>query len=275
MLLEGLQYLSQLAQGAMKADRRVALLPAPGSPRGNYYLIDSEGKATAKAAEPPPRNHQLLSVETIGTFVAHAFDELGPDTPVIAVYYSPDGVVVVLDHEGHRLERAVLTLEKTAIWELLTKWNEDGESPHYSQQQMVNLLRLTLGEALDEGVLASAVRAIKALEWSSSSTGRSTVETGRQTYGADIEQAVKSKSGEIPEEIRLNTLLYRDAALNIRQSLRVVIEPNVMTKTFTLAVYPEEVHQAEAELMRHLERTLQSLVKPAETPLAVVLHGTP
>lgn len=237
--VESLQHITSLARDSVAAKDRVAIIKLPDEPPGVYGVIYPDGTLERNYADPPPRNHQLLSVDQIPGIVeafsayevSNGAGELRKQHPT--VWLSPTSVIVLEDDhaESLRLSKAVCPLKWTPEFAFLKSCSErDNE---LSQKEFIRKLRILLADALGEQ-LDSVVKVMRDIKFGSRSEGAGSVQRGKESYGKSIEAQVYSEVGQIPEELVLSVRVFDDPALKVRYPLRVALEIDTAANTFSL-----------------------------------------
>lgn len=207
---------------------------------GGYEIIDRT----------VPRNHALESLESVINWTAYSIQTLGYK-PVIWVNES--SIKIVIDDapsDAFTASRADVSYEftKTAEYDLLLSLAK-GDLRYYDQKSWIRLLRQELWDCLDVGNRDRWIKVFKSLSSTDETKGRSSVEAGRQSLGREIDLAVSSEHGDIPETLSLNVRLFADSALEARQVVHADIESVPTSFKFALCPIKSDLTEAlEAEL---------------------------
>lgn len=261
--VETLQELTEIAQAAVRAESRVAVVKLPDEPPGVYGLVDSVGKLIRCEAAPPPRKHTLLSVDQIPDLV----ERYRTLNQAPSVWISPEAVVVVLDDTPEkRIDgRAVCQLRKTD--ELQTLESVGAKESWLNQKQFIRLIRTKLADALGDQ-LPQLVATLRNIRFSSGTAGRGNLEHGRESLGREIESEVMSEVGDIPHTLRLDVRVFTDPAIKVRFPVDVALEIEPSNGTFALMPLGDGLQRIIDEQVSALRDLLGGLDCP-------VVYGAP
>jgi hypothetical protein len=257
--VETLRELSDLATRAGDAAGKVALVPIPKHPRGNYLLVDANGSSEEQELPLPPRATALASVDQVGLHALHALREWGARP---AIYYAPSGLTVQL--EDGTLEsnhgRALCPLAQTKVWELLALWEKSPNEAWKAHKEFFRMLRVTFGDSFESDALARLVESIGQLDFIQGERVQSVQVRNRESMGREVASEVKSLKGDIPEEILLSVRLYRDPVLLRRHSIRCLLETDPQNGRLALLPIAGQLDEALDREMSALGDMLRSSV---------------
>lgn len=255
MIAEALKYLTDLTARSLEP------IPLPGNAHIKRVAIG--GQVHSFDLEPEPRDHRAGSLDDL-IRLANRFDaEPAPgddesppaasgagmpavwhtttatdgDSYLPVVWYDPESVVLVIDDEGHRIERATLKLEPSDVFTLLRKIR--AEKPWYEQKPFVRLLRIDLAGTLDPVVLLEKVRKLR---WENSSATTGAVGRQAESLGREINNRVDSAE-PIPEEVVLQVPVYRTPGETRRWPLRCTVDADPALGRLQLLPLPDEIER--------------------------------
>jgi hypothetical protein len=149
MLKEAIEYLFGLGRDASRPN---IIRPQP-EPDHLYWLHHGD-KLTRVKAEPPPRNHKPSDIESL-VALTKALD----DEAAVSIWYSPVGVVALLD-DSTRRDIAEIELRAGPQFSLLNSWA--GKGPAWADQAtLIRWLRVDLAGTFSPKVLVEALRRLK------------------------------------------------------------------------------------------------------------------
>jgi hypothetical protein len=265
LTIETLEEIQKTAVAASGAKDKLQLVPVPGSKIGEFAAVKPNGEFEMMTPEqrPPDRRHKLLSIEELSAYIEYAKGTLQA-TPV--VYYSPDGIAVVLNDGTESLRADTATIElkptkaHTTLKQSADKWLQ--------QKDFIRLLRISLADCLGEDG-AQLVKVLRLVNFKGGSSGFGKVEHGRESMGKDIEDEVTSDAGPIPEQVTLLVRLYEDRGLQTRFPVRCAVEINSREALFNLSPLAGSIEAAVDEQMS----AIGSLIDQATD--CPVFYGTP
>lgn len=259
---ETLGKLETMAQAAVAAEKRVAVVPLPLEPAGTYLLVAADGSHRKVLADPPPRKHTLCSVDQVIPAVERYKEFWQP-----SVWYSQAAVIVLLnDDADFRMEdRAVCALTPSREFAALRGFASNGQT--LSQKQFVLALRTIFAEALGDQ-LDGLVRAIRSVTFANGSTGRSEVGRGRESVDRSVIAETKGNSEDIPQEVSLDLRVFDDPALKARFRIRAAVEIEAQTSQFSLIPLGDGLEGVLDDQMQAIGELFSGLDCP-------VFYGTP
>lgn len=197
----------------------------------------------------PPRGHRMLHVDDVISLVNSLIECIdGPP----AVWYSEDAVIAVLDGNGHRVEQATLQLIRSDVFARIVELNANRAAAWLDQKAFVRLLRIELAGTLPPAALLEIVRRVK---FENGTVTEGTVQRERESLGRSITSAVSAER-EIPEEVVLETAVYKTAGLTTKVPVRCSIEVDAMQGKFRLLPLPDAIEGAERLLMAEVRAAL-------------------
>lgn len=256
-----LQEIQQTAVAAEGAKGKAVIVELPNEPAYVYGLV-SNGEFKRVTAEPQPRHVGLGSVDQVIPYSVLASGEMGGKP---GIYFDERQVVCIVDDSlpSHRSDRATVMLLHTPEFALIGTL--DNET--YTQKEFVSLLRVDLADCRTP-TISQLIAASKAIDFSSQTSGHKHVEHGRESIGLDIKNEVRSKAGDIPEEVELEVRIFQDRALSQRHTIRCQVEVDARGGMFRLTPLPADLRQAMDRDMQYLETMLQAASCP-------VIYGQP
>lgn len=234
-----------------------------------YWLRNAAGGGLQHIeADPAPRAHAALSLETICAFAKSNKNS--------AVWYSRTGVVCLTDDTTRR-DRVSLGLSYSAPLRRLQELEATGSVIQH--KQLIFMLRTTFANCLAQaGTLLDILRSIR---WKNSADGSSTIAHGKASIGKQIEQSIEGLDA-IPEYVTLSVPIFHSNVIARLFSVRCALEPDPATQSFQLIPLPREIELAIAGAEDAIqEELLQGLtVGVAETSdpsqlAAPLYYGTP
>lgn len=252
---ETLKIIQETAVDAAGANGKAVIVELPHEPKHVYGLI-SNGSFSRVTAEAQGRTITLNSVDQIPPYALLAKDQM---SGAPAIYFSKDRVVCVVDDSlgSHRQDLAIVNLTITPEFEVLQTLGKQ----QFTQKEFISLLRVTLDDCKTPDV-AKLISTCRAVDFSSKTTGSSSVGHGRESLGMDIQEEVISKAGEIPEEVSLNVRPYQDRALQQRHQVKCMVDLDVKQGLFKLTPLPADIQNLFDSEMEFLERILGECTCP-------------
>lgn len=180
---------------------------------------------------PPRRAHEIL---TFGDFCEAMLDTAISDAP--EVYHDHERIVGLLDRKDRR-SYVCMPLIQTARWGTLCGLQAGRD---YPVQEAVKAMRFELhGTGIDP-----VITALRKVDFTRTSSGRSSVEHGREDLGRSVESAVQS-ADSIPEEFKVATPIYQNSGLRGSiETVRVGVFLDVHGEQVHLRTLADELPQA-------------------------------
>lgn len=269
-----LRVIQQTAVQASGADGKLAVIHLANQPAGTATLVTPDGELLEHELPRPWRQHELRTVGQVQAWLEHwrQIDALdsgddAEDSQLVqpSVWYCETGLQIVLDDrvDSQRRDRLSCPLRYSAAFEFLQR---QAEAAPMSQKQFTAVLRTVLWDCLQDA--PQLLKMIRTLRRTGASTHTAHDGHGRSNYGADIDQAVVSEAGDLPEELTLQVRVFRDAALETRQPIRCALIVETDTMQFQLLPLAGQLDDAVAEEMQTIHKLLESCGAPA-------FYGTP
>lgn len=226
MIKEALLFLEGLIERAQTPQK----VKEHYDPREELYAIG--GKLESKPTPIAPRAHRVKSLVEIIAFSGG----IGPAwSPV--VFASESEVVLVLDSNGHRVERVTFSLQASDIWDTVRKmgaWK--------SQKDFVRLLKIDLAGCLPENALLDTIRKVK---FENGVTTVQEVKKNRESLGKEITAKVETPL-EIPDYITLQCPVYKSLGETDAYPVQCSVEVDpTRTDAFRLAPLPDEIERVQ------------------------------
>jgi hypothetical protein len=238
MIADALKYLTSLAQGAMQPVK-----VETGDPTKLTYLLGPNRVDIDKAI--PPRDHGVDSLTSLGELA----ERFAGQSPVIWVD-SERAVLVLDDHEGHRVETAKMNFVKSDVFRRLESLAVAKE--WLDQKAFIRLLRIDLAGTLAPGVLLDRVRKIR---FESGQVTTQETARNRESLGRQITAAV-SAEGEIPEEVALEVFVFKGVGESFAITCSVDVDP---ARGFVqLSPLPDEIHRVMQLAVDDIRARIQS-----------------
>lgn len=231
MLAEAIAALVDLA-GKAAAPQKVE------QPDPRKLVYSTGGGVQVVDLPPPPRNHKPGTLAEV-IALANRFAEEGAK-PV--VWYDRDQVVLVIDDDAHRLERARLALECSDVFARLIDLRQT--KPWLDQKAALRLVRIELAGTLPPVALLDRLRRVK-IENGQAVTSQ--VRHGQESMGRQINAAV-SGEGELPEAVTLDAPVSKtpgEADFRYPLACSVEIQPDRL-EFFRLLPLPDELERVAA-----------------------------
>jgi hypothetical protein len=228
MLSDALKFFVGLVQDADTARP----IPVPSDPR--FARIQFGGKVESIPLSPTPREHTSDDVRTLIEF-ANDRNRTEADASLI-VWVGDERVVLILDDDGHRIERFTVELQTTH--EADTVADLASALDWRDQRSFLRLLRYDLAGVLDSPALVEAVRSVR---FENGTTVTAEKQRDRESLGKSIASKVQSAAGEIPDEVGLTLRVWRNPGLDERFALRCAVEVDPALGRFALQPFPGEL----------------------------------
>lgn len=227
MIAEALKFLTDLAAKAQAPQK----LDIP-DPRFASYLIGGTPERIGIPAA--PRDHQPKSLDEIVELANRFSGDRGP-----VVWYDETKVVLVIDDDGHRVEKATLSLVPSDVFARVVALRLKPE--RHEQKPFIRLIRIDLAGTLNPIDLLNHVRRIK-FENGVARTGE--VLRGKESVSMDILSKVNTETA-IPEEVTLQVPVYKTIGLKDRYGLRCAVEVDPADGMFQLLPLPDEIERVQ------------------------------
>lgn len=187
MLAEFIQSIVKLAD-----DRQTfKTLDLPGGRKRMVYT--PAGEMDEVTIPPEDVDHRAMDLSSFGALLADS-DNLG-------VFFDGATATGFYDIDDRR-DRVLLSLRRSKSFVAFASANEIP----MKQADIVAALRDDLFGCVDSGLLPM----FRSLDFSRRNDGSRTIDHGRESLGASVEQSVRSKRGEIPEHIEIDLPFWGD-----------------------------------------------------------------
>jgi len=233
MILSALKYLSKLAQEAVAP----AKIEEASGPRQASYLW--HGGQVILPNPKPPRAHSSGALREI-IELANRFG------PPAVIWFDEAAIVLVIDDDGHRCEKATMALEESDAFTFAKALR--GRTC-FNQKQFVKMLRIDLAGCLDPGALLNIVKCVK---FETGSTTAGTVDRKKESLGKTINAAVNATEGDIPEVVTLSVPVFKTAGVRDCYPIRCTVDVDAAEATFRLIPFPDEIEAAQQAAMEDL-----------------------
>lgn len=249
---EGLEFLAGQAEKASQPHQI-----AVGDPRKSTYVIGGEVREVE--ASPAPRNHTLGHFDEVAK-VANRF--AGDDEGCMpVVWVGPASAVVVIDDDGHRVEKATLPLAESAAFKRLKELRSAPANAWMDQKAFVRLLRIDLAGTLEPGALLNAVRAIR---WTSDTNVR--IGRGQESMGAEI-MARCTDGKELPEEVVIRLPVYiTQGVAKLAKPIACSVEVEPSENKLRLLPLPNEIERAQQDTLDEMAGAIAAAIE-GDTPV--------
>lgn len=207
----------------------------------------------------PPRAHALGSVADLLAFAElHATEEA-------RIFFGQTDVLLVLDGDGHRLERVHVELTHSKAWTRLAALDAPPSGEWLDQKKFCRLLSIELAGALPPGVLYDRV---KRVSFDNGSTVTGDIKRNQQeSLGRNI-TAKASGEGEIPETVTLVVPVYATHGQRATYPVTCSVEVDPARGLFCLAPLPDELSRVQSLALESIREQLSEGKVPA-------FRGTP
>lgn len=238
MIAEALKY---LADTAVKGSKPFVSRAEP-EPSHVYYLNGERTEAT-----PAPCNFTAKDLTAIVQFATQ--------NPKSTVWYSSDGVIVILDPETRR-NHVTLPLEYSPQLYEIVSWGD--RSKPISQRDLILKLRTVFKRCLDHS--PQLIELLRALRFTTGTTTDAKVSASKTSIGKSVEAEVTGAAA-LPDEFYLDVPIFSGGAfMTIRGRVEVAIEVDAAAATFTLHPIPGMVSQQIALAEGSIGQTLRAAI---------------
>lgn len=231
-----------------------------GSRNASTYLID--GKQQTFLHDPPKRAARLVGVADL---------VLALTDPVIApapeVYHS-EAVVTALLNRDRREDSVSLSLPLTETFGHLMALSHKGTK--LSPKDMIKFLRNSFGLVCPEHV----VSALRRIDFTRTSAGKSHVEHGKESLGRSVEAAVQ-QADQVPEGFVVRTRVYSTPGVHHVAEVKLSLYLDLDDQAVEIRVLPDELVAAMQGAQAVLHETLVRLLEEREGQTVPVFYGTP
>lgn len=293
----------ELVRGSVAAKDKVNFIARPNGLPGEGFLINSQGNVeTQLKPAVPARNHGLNALEEMRGAILWAAEKraaeyvdpgemlLAPGTVAVlaesteiavlrkydplklSVWHDEIGAVLVMDDDAARLDTVTLTLDTTEIWDVLV--HLDKSRPKLDHRDFMSLMRFKLCPYMEPAAAAAFLEAAKVIDFGSATSGTSAQSRNQSGFGLDVQNSVKSKVGELKDEIVVRVPIYSDPMLSEPVDVRLSVEINPVNRQFEVAPIIDELPKALRSVMATMRHILEDFVHDDGDRMAHVFYGT-
>lgn len=291
MLKEFVEAIVGVVTRSVTAQQKVHFEPRPEGQLGEGFLIGADGKTTTLPPVIRRREHGLKALAEMAGAIKWAAlkanrmrlsEMTRVDTTDLATRYDPlllsvwhnyQGATLVMNDDGPRSDTVTLELMTTDIWDCL--FDLQDRRPKLDHREFMSLLRFKLCPYMDPGAAVRLLESAKIIEFGTNQNGTSVQSRGQTGFGSDVQSQVKSRVGELPDEIVVMIPIYTDEMLSERVPVRLSIEIDPAKKSFEVAPLIDEMSTALESVMKTMRNVLESYSFDEESRMAYVFYGTP
>jgi hypothetical protein len=222
-----------IADQAAKANPGARIVYTDREPDHIYYVLQADGDLKRVAAEPEPENHRADDIPTLAALAKESME----CEPCAQIWYGRHGAVLINPGLCSRA-RVRLKLAPSPQMMQLISWDQRGKGS-VGQAELVLLLRTLFAGCAPEGLLSTirGVRTQRAAEVNSQIT------QGKVSLGKSL-VAEMSGTAAIPEEVSFKVPVFDSHAVRVFAQVRLAIDPDPQTESFTLVVLPGQIEAA-------------------------------
>ncbi len=253
MKADAIHALAELARNA--GNPKIVSTNTPEPPHVYFIRNEKTGAMEQFTAQPHPRGHALLDVESVVQLAAdqQALSAASGAEKEIALYYSREGVVAVLD-DSTRRDRASLKLALSPQFKTIS--GLDGTAQRWKQADFVHLLRVRLAGAFAE-THPSLIESLRAVKIRRSEDGGSEIIQGKASIGRSLQAEIQGRE-PVPEVVTLLVPVFHGHDWTARVVCALDIDPTQSETPFQLQPLAGEVERAlrvaEELLRQEIER---------------------
>lgn len=217
--------LKLIQQTAVRAAEPKIIHP---STHARFVVLAHSDHFERVAIDPPPRNHELYSLEYV-IDMAKRHKENN-----IALWHDITKVVLVFD-DNDRRDVATMPLLWSSAWSFIASL---AEGFHWrTQRDLVRTLRTLFGWT------AANLGPFMRLQWENATVGISETQKGRDRLGREIRAEVTG-TAELPDEITLTAPIYTNPGRRTTFSIRVSLDYDVPNQKIGLCAREEDISTA-------------------------------
>lgn len=253
MLKEMMEYLHERAE-AYSRPREIEL----NDPRRYFFSAGSSIQVYER--QYPVRSHIVHHIDSL-VALAIRFADRKP-----AIWVSPSHVVLVIDDQTHRLETAVMQLDRTDPFIRLAKLNES--VTWMSLRDFVNLLRVDLVNTMESSILLDRVRRLK---FDCGQVVSAESIKHRESIGKTVVNKV-SADVEIPDEVQLTLPVFYNT-----QAIQIVCSIDIDPTRAVLALkpFPDQINlalrSAVAQIAANINKVVNDRLDEGVQPVPVYI----
>lgn len=231
MIQEAIEKVQQM----VRDEKRMQVVVVDREPKDVFWLVDKDGKAERKVAEPAPRSYTATSL----TGFCHQLSHFATPGNKIAVFVGRGCVTALLDEETRR-DRITLKLRETQAFQFLAAAQESAKV--LSQKDLIWELRTRFRSQVAP---ADFLADIRQLRFRSGDEGEATVQTGNESLRRNVQASVVAGGKDIAEAIDLDAAVYEGTPeIEDDTSFRVAVDMNLSEQKFQLRTLPGESESA-------------------------------
>lgn len=201
----------------------------------------------------PERCYIALDCDSFVKTVA----KLGED-PLVMI--DSGAALAVLDEENHK-GKALLNLEPSRAMKALVAIGAPTD-----QKKLIAFLREELADCIEPRFLAI----VRRLDFTRRNDGKSHVIHGRESLGKEVEAAVQSSEGELPEGVLVTLPAWTDIGFNSVIQLRCAVSVDPVSEKIWIRPMGEELEMNMCELRNKLRAFLfAKFEEEGDAPLVI------
>lgn len=267
---EELKFTASLAERAASAAGKVAIVEIPGCPQHSYLIVEENGIYSRCLPEPFPRNEYLDSVDQVPLRVNQLLTEnIGTQIRLKpTVYYDENRITIVHNDapDSRRLDRTNVVFYYAPQFQRLLDIAggttfERTPIATFRQRELIKLFTRDLAGALPADESLRIVKALRALDFESNTSGTSNIGRGKESMGISIKEEVKSTAGTIPEMVTFVLPVHTDAAVPGMAVIRCLLEIDTKNQSFTLEALTGEFDKAIQDTVQSVGVYLRAALK--------------
>lgn len=266
MLADFVKVLQGIVTQGVSAEKKVCLIDVPGGPDWRKMLIKSDGSFESWDLPLAPREHTLLSVAEIVTFI-ELLKNQRDCKPTVWVSH---GRVAIIhdDSEGSRREdHTTIELTYSPHFALLSEWSR--KPLQYMHKGFLQMLRRNFKDAIPN--LDNLLTILRKATFQEGKSMVSDASRTRSSIGAECTRELKLESAELPDVILVNVSAFDDPAIQFGGVVRCLLEVDDESKLWSLVPITGECERVLDDTLAKLIGELRDHV-PEDVP---VVYGTP
>lgn len=217
---------------------------------GRRRLMILKGTSEEIESEPKALTRSVSTIESIASVLRH--EEAHDPEVVSQVYVNETGIVAIIDQDD-RTERVSMSFEYSSQYLELLKLKSAT-----SQKAFVTALRSHLYGCCSYPDIVNIARKI---EFNRTSDGKTSIEHGRESLGRQVEMAVRSVAGDIPEELTFRVNLFAvPSDLNTQVELKFALDIDVSNSTLMLLPTGDNETRERQRVINEIAQRVEQLV---------------
>ncbi len=251
MLKECLLELVTLARLSCKPS---VLHPDP-EPKHLYRIVGADGGISELIeARPSDRSYSAASLDDLADLVKRRIKQ-GVRPADVLVFCGRGGVRVSIDEPAGRREWSRIDLPISHEFKTLQEL--EAKRPAMTHRELLQRLRIDLAGAVDPSDLAK----FRSLRFKSAAQTASTKTVAQDSLGRDVMHELLCDGVPPPEELILNTCVYRDlVAPAHRMVVRAAVDTDLATATIAIIPLAGELERAHRETNLWIQERLIELL---------------